>query len=326
MEPILLVLIAVALMVGISASILYYLEKTKSDRIRNVKKSKGMNSEDDAYNKVKNAQNIAKILKRKGYKTEEASKMLENAELQIKRENYVKAKNLAREAKNKLEQNKMNPTNKSENKKDENEKDLKKKEAYSIDELKDMDLDEKEKMSERAKKMKKQQERLQSLPENYLESKFELDIIREKIDGAKENEDAQNYLKLAERYFDEGSYTEALKYSVKCKKAIDGKESGLLAGQKIDKKEKGEEKEKIKKEKPELTEIEEKSQQSEKDKKTTEGRKQVLKCPSCGYTGGLGDKFCSKCGTELEEISLCPNCDSEVREDDNYCPQCGTEL
>ncbi|MFW6195920.1 MAG: zinc-ribbon domain-containing protein [Thermoplasmatota archaeon] len=320
MEPILLVLIAVALMVGISASILYYLEKTKSDRIRNVKKSKSINSEDDAYNKVKNAQNIARILKRKGYQTEEASKMLGNAELQIKRENYVKAKNLAREAKNKLEQNKMNPTNKSENKKDENEKDLRKKEAYSIDELKDVDFDEKEEMSERAEKMKKQQERLQSLPENYLESKFELDIIREKIDGAKENEDAQNYLKLAEKYFEEGSYTEALKYSVKCRKAIDGKESGLLAGQKIDKKEK------IKKETPELTEIEEKSQQSEDDTKTTESREQVLKCPSCGYTANSGDKFCSKCGTELEEISLCPNCDSKVSEDDNYCPQCGTKL
>ncbi len=332
MDPFILILIAVASMVGISASILYYLEKTKSDRIRSLKESKSISSEDDAYNKVKNAQSISRILKRKGYDTSEAKKILDDAENQIDKGNYVKAKNLAREAKSKLEQNKMKSPENNKSKKDEKIDEFSKKEGYSIEELKKMDLDSEE-MSERAKKMKKQQERLQSLPENYLESKFELDIIREKIHKAKDNEDAQEFFKLAEKYFDEGSYTDALKYSVKCKKAIDGKNSGLLAGQKIDKKKK----EKPRKDLPELTKVKEESDTSTESKNESKSRKgvteeegaglyQIKECPSCGYIADPDDKFCSKCGTELEKKYECPNCESEISEEDNFCPKCGTKL
>ncbi len=327
MEPLLLVLIVVGVLVGVSASILYYLEKTKSDRIRSVKQSKTISDENEAYNQVKSAQSIARLLKSKGKDTEKASEMLFDAENEIEKGNYAKAKKLAREAKNKLEQNKMNPSTANENNE---EMDEEKKKGYSLNELKEMDFDDEKEMSERAKRMKKQQKRLQALPDNYLESKFELDIVREKIDDVQDNEDAQKYFKLAEKYFDEGSYTDALKYSVRCKKAIDGDRSGLIGGQKIDKEDKEEVKEKANKEAPE-EEIEEMEESSVDEGITEEETKKediehLLKCPSCGHTADPDDNFCSNCGTELEFIFECPNCGSEVDEEDNFCSKCGAEL
>lgn len=334
MEPFLLILIVVGLMVGISASILYYLEKTKSDRIRSVKQSKTISDENEAYNHVKSTQSIARLLKSKGKDTEKASEMLFDAENEIERGNYAKAKKLAREAKNKLEQNKMNPTTTDENNE---EMDEERKKGYSLEELKEMDLDEEKEMSERAKKMKKQQKKLKALPDNYLESKFELDVVREKIDDVPDNEDAQNYYKLAEKHFEEGAYTEALKYSVRCKKAIDGDQSGLIGGQKIDKEKKEEIKEKMNKEIPEPDEIEEidelslkqSIEEDEYEKEVSEekeGMEHLLKCPSCGHTADPDDNFCSNCGTELEFLFECPNCGTEVDEEDNFCSKCGAEL
>ena len=332
MEPFLLVLIAVGLMVGISASVLYYLEKTKSDRIRTAKESKGISDENEAYNQVKNAQSMARLLKNKGKDTEKASEILLNAENEIEKGNYSKAKKLAREAKNKLEQNKMNPSTDDENNEEmENER----KKGYTLEELKDIELDEENEMSERAKKMKKQQKKLKALPDNYLESKFELDVVREKIEDEPDNEDAQNYYKVAEKHFEEGSYTEALKYSVRCKKAIDGDQSGLIGGQKIDKEKKEEIKEKLNKEIPEPDEIEEIDELSlepsiEEDEieasEEKEGMEHFLKCPSCGHTADPDDNFCSNCGTELEFIFECPNCGTEVDEKDNFCSKCGADL
>jgi len=313
MEPLLLVLIAVGLIIGISASILYYLEKTKSDRIRSARQSKTISDENEAYNQVKSTQSIVRLLKHKGYDTERASEMLIDAENEIGKGNYSKAKQLAREAKNKLEQNKMKPSTADKNN---DEIDEESKKGYSLNELKEMDFDDEKEMSERAKKMKKQQKRLQALPDNYLESKFELDIVREKIDGVPDNKDAKKYFKLAEKYFDEGSYTDALKYSVRCKKAIDGDRSGLIGGQKIGKENKEEVKEKINDEAPE-EEIEKMDELSVDESITEEETKKediehLLKCPSCGHTADPDDNFCSNCGTELEFIFECPNCGTEV--------------
>lgn len=327
MEPLLLVLIAVGLMVGISASILYYLEKTKSDRIRNAKQSKTISDENEAYNQVKSTQSIARLLKLKGYDTDKASGLLIDAEDEIEKGNYSKAKQLAREAKNKLEQNKMKPSTADKNN---DEIDEESKKGYSLEELKEMDLDEEKEMSERAKKMKKQQKRLQALPDNYLESKFELDIVREKIDSVPDNDDAQKYFRLAEKNFDEGSYTDALKYSVRCKKAIDGDRSGLIGGQKIDKEKKEEIREKMKKEVPkeEIEEMDKSSLDESITEEETEKEdiKDLLKCPSCGHTADPDDNFCSNCGDELEFIFECPNCGTEVDEEDNFCAKCGAEL
>ncbi|MFW6375947.1 MAG: zinc ribbon domain-containing protein, partial [Thermoplasmatota archaeon] len=305
------------------------------DRIRGVKQSKSISNENEAYNQVKSAQSIARLLQNKGQDTEQASEMLFNAENEIEKGNYSKAKKLAREAKNKLEQNKMNPSTNSE---DNEEIDEKMKKGYSLDELKETDFDDEKEMSERAKRMKKQQKRLQALPDNYLESKFELDIVREKIKDESDNEDAQNYFELAEKHFEEGSYTEALKYSVRCKKAIDGDKSGLIGGPKIDR----EEKEEINEEITEQAEVEEEksieqdiekkeeAEQAEEEIKELNGKKEglkkLLKCPSCGNIGDLDDRFCSKCGEELVKIYQCPNCGVEISEEDNFCSKCGAEL
>ncbi len=66
-----------------------------------------------------------------------------------------------------------------------------------------------------------------------------------------------------------------------------------------------------------------------------------MPCPSCQAFTGPNDKFCSKCGTQLEElkqqfseiveegeevVDTCPNCNAGVTADQLYCTICGTPL
>jgi len=54
-------------------------------------------------------------------------------------------------------------------------------------------------------------------------------------------------------------------------------------------------------------------------------------CPSCGKANAVGIKFCSECGTKLEEqlppqSKFCPSCGTSVVEGVKFCPSCGTKI
>ena len=52
-----------------------------------------------------------------------------------------------------------------------------------------------------------------------------------------------------------------------------------------------------------------------------------LLCRKCNvYYEDPELKFCSKCGTTLEEVNICPKCHTENELDFVFCAKCGTKL
>jgi class 3 adenylate cyclase/tetratricopeptide (TPR) repeat protein len=49
-----------------------------------------------------------------------------------------------------------------------------------------------------------------------------------------------------------------------------------------------------------------------------------MRCPKCGTDNKQGRKFCSKCGTKLENV--CPECGFRNDPDDDFCGGCGAKL
>lgn len=57
--------------------------------------------------------------------------------------------------------------------------------------------------------------------------------------------------------------------------------------------------------------------------------KGMMYCPGCDLPVGVGDGFCSRCGTPLPKPKLsqeednCPNCEAPLCGGQAYCPKCG---
>jgi hypothetical protein len=49
-----------------------------------------------------------------------------------------------------------------------------------------------------------------------------------------------------------------------------------------------------------------------------------MQCPKCKHENKADRKFCSKCGTPLENI--CPKCGFKNDPDDEFCGKCGIKL
>lgn len=67
----------------------------------------------------------------------------------------------------------------------------------------------------------------------------------------------------------------------------------------------------------------------------------TLECPNCHTRVSLGDRFCSGCGTPIDEIkaaaearaeeeaagpAMCPQCGAPVGDDDLFCTACGARV
>lgn len=325
MTTALLLIISIAIFIILSVVAYFYLERTKEKRLESIRKSKKLSNEDETYNEVKKTKRTAQLMQRRGQNMEDTKKEIIKAERALKEGNTSKAKEITEEVKNKFPDKKTGASKKSNNS---TEKDTKK--AYTIDELDEIEAEESEEAKRRREKMEKEKEKLDSLPDNYLESKFEMDIAREALQKEK-NEEAEEYFKRAEKSFENENYTDALKYSVKCNKIIKGKEAGLIGGQDIDKKEGPPEK--VKEHFPEMVGGET-SQQVESNKKRgkktekddKEKTDKIMICPDCGFEGREGESFCPDCGVELTSLNKCPECGHENEEEDKFCRKCGHEL
>ncbi|MBS3781316.1 MAG: zinc ribbon domain-containing protein [Candidatus Thermoplasmatota archaeon] len=276
-------------------------------------------------------------MKQKGKDVQKADEMVNKAERALEKGELSEAKKLAAKANDDLSAGKTNLSDSND------EEGLKK--AYTVDELDKVEFKESGDAARKRRELKKQKEKIESLPDNFLESKFEMKLARDLLDEHDHGKDAEKYYTKAEKYFDDEDYTRALKYSIKCKKSIKGEEgAGLIAGQNIDKKE-GPPKE-IKERFSDLlgdqqesrdafgtTERKVEKQDEERVKnenyrETNETQKSeiVKTCPECGFEGGQEDFYCPNCGVELITKNQCPECGSDVKEEDEFCRKCGTPL
>lgn len=48
-------------------------------------------------------------------------------------------------------------------------------------------------------------------------------------------------------------------------------------------------------------------------------------CPKCGKNVEKNAKFCSNCGAEVNKKIVCKNCGREFKQTENFCPNCGTK-
>lgn len=287
-----------AVAAGVIWIIWIYLERSKPDRIKKVQKDSELDKETEAYNTVMSAKSIIRVMGEKGHQTDRAEMIIERAELALDAGNHLRAEELAEDAKTAIKKvlTKKAPSPKT------TDSDLKLPPTPPVKE------------QEQVKKFKEQKERIEKLPENYLEAKFEIEVARDlcKERGHKE---AKRLLSLAEKHYSEGDYTEALRYAVKTKREIDEEEAGLLAGQKIGRKKRVSEEEEF----SPVSMV--KDMEEDLQQKTT-----IIECPECGNELGEDDRFCNMCGAKAPEIGKCPECDAEVDSGDRFCSKCGTEL
>ncbi len=333
MTTALLIIFSIIIFVVLSLSAYFYLEKTKKRRLKRIKTKRELSPEDEAYNRVKRTKGVTRLMKRKGKDVQQADDMVNKAEQALQKGDLSQAKNLAAKAKEDLSRGNTNMYNR--------ESDSVKK-SYTVDELDKVEFKESEEADRKRNELEKQKEKLESLPDNFLESKFEMKLARELLEESDHGEEAEDFYSKAEKCFDEEDYTGALRYSIKCKKTIKGKEgAGLIAGQDIDKGE-GPPK-KVKDRFPDLITNKENSSKPSKGDYERQGREELenknydssegkvksemLKvCPKCDFEGSGGDIYCPNCGLELIVDSKCPECGNEVEEGDEFCRKCGASL
>ncbi len=292
-----------------------FLERSKPTRIRKARHEQELSKNDEAHNMVTATRSIMNVMKRKGGDVSSAEILIKRAELALDTGSHVKAKRLAEEAREELDRVKTMPVAPVKVEKEEIED--------PVDLVRDREIQ---------KELIESRERIERLPDNYLESKFEIDIARELCDREGTPE-ARRLLAMAADCYDDREYTSALKYAIRCKKAIDEEEAGLLSAQKIG--QKGSVVEEVR----ELKIREDKSVEKCPDCGNIVDRTDTfcnmcgeklsfrINCPGCGVEVSDEQKFCAKCGTELTLSAYeCPECGAEIEEDSKFCPECGVEF
>lgn len=279
----------VVFIVGIAAALML-LKKRAATKVTKLGES---NVEDDAYNQIQIVKSMARVMKNKGYNVEPVESMIAKAENAYNYQRYLESIDITNNAKRALLRLK------DENKMEDSLSPEVEKELEIIKKIEEEP--EKDEMPPQIKDFVKK------LPPNYLQSKFEIGVVEEKIIKMEEGqlkEYAKLYMEKAKRAFDMGDYSEALKLAVKSNRIID---TGKLPENVPIKEE----------QKPVIvTPLIEEEEEKEEE----------LHCPNCGAVVRPEDKYCWNCGAKLVFIYKCPNCGAEVSSEDKYCRHCGYKL
>lgn len=243
--------------------------------------------DDDSYNAIHSTRAIANMMKNKGYNVNSIERQLENAQVAYGKGRYVEALELGLSAKRALArikeevpvEDKLSPQVKEELK-------------YFVEEKEDEDDEQtpEENVSPVYKLEKK-------LPQNYLQSKFEIEKMDKKITEITDNKkksEIKKHLKKAKKSFDEKKYTESLKTVLLCEKVLNGEKIPI--------------------------------EDSSKKESEKEENDEAYYCPECNKQISSADKFCAKCGSEIILIFQCPSCNEEIKENDKFCRKCGEKL
>jgi predicted RNA-binding Zn-ribbon protein involved in translation (DUF1610 family) len=300
-EITLFVLFIATMVVG-TAYLLMWLKGREDKKVRTLGKSK---VEEDAYNQMQMVRSMARYMKGRGYDVRSVENMLDKAQRAYESGNYAESMDISNNAKRVLwrlkdERNDF---------KDELSPQVKK----ELEIIKG--IGEKEEEAEMPPQVK---DFIRKLPENYMQSKFEINVVEGKImkmEDGQVKEFAKLYLHKAKKAFDMGEYTEALKYAIKGNRIIDTREIPQVEVKKAPQAQIVEEKELERKVVAPLV--------SEEDEEEEE---EELRCPNCGAIVRSEDNYCWNCGAKLVFVYECPNCGAEVSSEDKFCRHCGYKL
>jgi hypothetical protein len=270
----------------IAAPIIVYISLITYKKWKLHKINEKRNVDDEAYNTIHSTRAIANMMKNRGHNVNSIERQLENAQIAYGKGRYVEALELGLSAKRALirikeetpVEDKLSPHVKEELK-------------YFVEEKEEEKQQPPEDGIAPVYKLQKK------LPVNYLQSKFEIEKIENKINevtDAQKKSKMKNYLEKAKKSFDEKEYTLSLKTILIAEKILNGEEIPV--------------------------------EQSSKKEQKQEDDDDILYCPQCHQQISSDDKFCANCGAEIILVFQCPYCNEEIKENDKFCRNCGQKL
>ncbi len=286
-----IILIAAGAMLVVSYILMAYYKKRKLKRLNEEQDPKEI-----AYNQIQILKSMVRLMADKNYDTTAVDSMVKKAEDAYQRESYTECIEIVNNAKRVMARLRE-------------EKSMEDGISPQVEEemkiIKKIDTETNEyELPTPLRELEK------DVPENFLQSKFEIKLVEEKLMAKEEGEvksAAMLYLKRAKTAFEEKEYTEALRLAIKSNKILDTNE--VPTGT------------------PEIKPVIPKIDQ--KIVNLTESppvEKEELHCPECGAVVRDEDKFCWNCGAKLVFIYECPNCGAEVSSEDKFCRNCGYKL
>ncbi len=301
MNDLIMIIIAMFILLGIVVGLMIYLKRIKKGSVV-IREKRDV--EEEAYNQMQMVRNMARLMRDKGYDTSSVDSMLRKAMVAYDSSRYVECIEIANNAKRILLR--MRDEQRVED-------GLSPQVARELEIMKriEMSAPKKEEMPPQVKDF------IKKLPENYLQSKFEIKVVEDKLLKAEKGkiwEVAALYLQKAKDAFFREDYTEALRLAIKSGKILDTGEiptdSNKIQTRKI------------------IGDVESKElaiiPHKEEDIEPVE--EEGLRCPECNAVVREEDKFCWNCGAKLVFIFECPNCGAEVSSEDRFCRQCGHRL
>ena len=285
----------ISLFILVFGYLFIWLKKRSGVKLRELGKT---SIEDEAYNQMQMVKSMSKMMEIRGYNTLEVESVLLKAQRAYNDGRFAECLEIVNNAK------RMLMRIKNEEKTEDKISPHVEKELEIIKRIGEKKND--EEMPPQVKDFVKK------LPPNYLQSKFEIEVVEEKLRKMEESavkEAAKLYLFKAQEAFKAKNYTDALKFAIKSNRILDGGELGTSIPQQP---------KPIAEEKPPMVTplVEEEKAMEEEE----------LYCPKCGAIVRPEDKYCWNCGAKLIFIYTCPNCGAEVSSEDKYCRHCGYKL
>ena len=280
---------------------LAYLKKTRVKKMREDRDPK-----EDAFNQIQMLRSMVRLMQDKGYNVSPVENMIVKAQMAYNIENYAECIEIVNSAKRVL---------------------ARIREETSVPDRISPRVAEEMRIIKKIEESTPPQQEMppqvkdfeRKLPQNYLQSKFEIKVVEDKI-MKKEDEAVKDaamlYLNKAKEAFESGEYREALRLAIKSNRILDTNEipvetpimenkPNVIEAPKIE---------------PKVISITETKEEEEKKEE------EELHCPNCGAVVRREDKYCWNCGAKLVWTYKCPNCGAEVTTEDNYCRHCGYKL
>lgn len=168
------------------------------------------------------------------------------------------------------------------------------------------------------------QEFRKSVGKNYLESRFELEMLGSDLKSGEgpNTDEAQKLLTAAQKAHDREDYTECLRLALRGRRVLGpaGLQTVALSPATV-----------VESPPTEPLPSAKRSSAPSRGSRVTvaedtgEATSTVVKCPRCGKDNPSQNRFCRGCGLTLNEAK-CPRCQVKVSLEDTFCGGCGAPL